>query len=98
MVRGRTNETDEKIEGHLRDARRSIRAALETLQEDRNKSYRSRRTARDLRSLEDHTYRISSVGSGSSDPDLMAEDQRAEIRRQERAERRAAKKAEVNNG
>ena len=98
MARGRTSETDEKIEMHLRDARRSIRAALETLQEDRNKSFRSRRAARDLRALEDHTYRISSIGGGSSDPDLMAEEQRAEIRRQERAERRAAKKAEVNNG
>jgi|TARA_R110000824_G_scaffold48399_30_gene136777 hypothetical protein len=100
----RTNETDSVIEQHLNDARRSIRAAMTALQAGSEKGHRARRTQRDLRELEHHTYRVSSVvNPHASDPDLMSEDQRAEIYKKERLERQAKREAkiqaaEVTNG
>ena len=103
MARGRT-ETDAEIERHLQNARRSIRAAMETTQRSGGRSHQGRRTLRALRALEEHTYQIVRP-SFSSDPDLMPEEDRAEasrLERQARQERRAARKAaasaEVTDG
>ena len=105
MARLRTNETDSVIEQHLNDARRSIRAAMNALQAGSEKGHHARRAQRDLRELESQTYRVSSaVNPHASDPDLMSEEQRAEIHRKDRLERRAKRDAkretaaEVTNG
>jgi len=89
-----TNDTDRQIQWHLQSARRSVRAALEILRSSEEKGFRARRAARDLVGLEAQLSRVSSTANPYNyDPDLMSEEQIAELSRQRREERRAAREA-----
>ena len=93
------NETDRQIQEHLQNARRSVRAALEVLRSSEERGFQARRTARDLRGLENQLGRVSSTANPyANDPDLMSEEQLAELSRQRREERRAAREAKMAAG
>ena len=91
-----SNETDRQIQEHLQDARRSVRAALDVLHSSEERGFHTRRTARSLQGLESQLGRVpSTTNPYANDPDLMSEDQLAELSRQRREERRAAKEAKA---
>ena len=96
MKHNDANDTDRQIQEHLSSARRSVREALDVLRASDERGFRSRRTARDLRSLEAQLDRVSHVANPyAHDPDLMSEEQLAELSRQRREERRAAREAKL---
>lgn len=96
MRHSNSNDTDRQIQQHLSSARRSVRAALEVLRSSEEKGHRARRAARDLMGLENQLTSVSSTANPyASDPDLMSEDRRAELYREQREERRAARAAKL---
>ncbi len=102
MARGfkAKSDTDLEVARHLDRAAKSVRDALDTVRGGPERGYMPRRVERELRGIEAAMRQVRSVGATDpNDLDAMPEDRLADLRRQERAERRTRKEAtEVTDG
>jgi hypothetical protein len=88
-----------RVAGHLARASRAVQDALDTVHNGSEQGFRPRRVERELHGIIGAMRHIASVGpTHGEDTDSMPEDDIAELRRQERAERRARETSEVTDG
>lgn len=95
-------EEDRRIALHLDRATQELEQALLVARSARHKSRKARRVERDLGRVLTTMESVGSIGNrygGGDDPDLMSEDERNRLAREQReAERLAAVAAAVEEG
>jgi hypothetical protein len=88
-----------RVAEHLARATRAVQDAMDAVRSGSERGFRPRRVERELQGILGAMRHIASVGpTDGGDIDLMPEDDIAEMRRKERAERRALETREVADG